>query len=425
MPKETEPKISVIIPVYNAAKYLRMCLDSVFAQSLQEIEIICVDDGSVDDTCAIVEEYIRRDNRIRLCFQDHAGAGLARNLALGIAIGEYVAFIDGDDFYWDNDALERMYCEAVRQNAVICASYRKVLRVDRITDSELFSEFSCKGNSSVWISFSELQNDWFFQSYIFRRSFLEEHNIFFPPYLRYQDPPFLMKALVQARKFLLIPVCLYCYRQGHKALHLTELQVYHMLSGIHDNLMLSYKHKFNSLFECLIERLDVNYYPQIVNHMSPRIIQKLIAIETLFHMAIPQKPSLRLLTDIRSSVQNLQYERYVFPFYLIKRGMRILLYGASIIGKALYYQFTKYGNDKGEIIGVIDRSKDGSISESLPVFTVDEISDINYDVIVLATMYEDIATDMKKCLLEQGVSEEKIIWDSNGYSKVLFYKNRV
>ena len=108
-----KPKVSVIIPVYNTEKYLRQCLDSVIHQSLREIEIICVDDGSTDSSARILEKYRAEDARIKMIHQGNAGLSAARNTGLRAARGEYVYFIDSDD-YVETNALEFVYKEAKR-----------------------------------------------------------------------------------------------------------------------------------------------------------------------------------------------------------------------------------------------------------------------------------------------------------------------
>ena len=105
---EQMPKVSVIIPVYNAEKYLRQCLDSVVNQTLQEIEIICVDDGSTDGSLAILREYEAADSRVKVLTQKNQYAGVARNNGMAAATGEYYAFMDADDYYSEN-ALASMY----------------------------------------------------------------------------------------------------------------------------------------------------------------------------------------------------------------------------------------------------------------------------------------------------------------------------
>ena len=93
------PKISVIIPVYNAEKYLRVCLDSVVNQTLEDIEIICVNDGSTDKSSNILKEYAEKDGRIIILTQKNQGAAIARNKGISVAKGEYLSLLDCDDFF--------------------------------------------------------------------------------------------------------------------------------------------------------------------------------------------------------------------------------------------------------------------------------------------------------------------------------------
>ena len=116
------PKVSVIIPVYNVELYLCQCLNSVLNQTLKEIEIICVDDGSTDKSLDILNDYAAKDNRITVITQKNLYAGIARNTGLSQAKGEYLSFLDSDDFFEPN-MLEEMYNKAKLDNSdiVICA----------------------------------------------------------------------------------------------------------------------------------------------------------------------------------------------------------------------------------------------------------------------------------------------------------------
>lgn len=111
------PKVSVIIPVYNTEKFLRKCLDSVCNQTLQDIEIICINDCSTDGSLEILREYARKDNRIKLIeLLENCGAAKARNIGIDIAEGEYLGFIDSDD-YIDLDFYENLYAKAIETSA--------------------------------------------------------------------------------------------------------------------------------------------------------------------------------------------------------------------------------------------------------------------------------------------------------------------
>lgn len=116
-------KVSVIIPIYNVEKYLRECLDSVINQTLQDIEIICVNDGSTDNSLEILKKFAQKDKRIKVINQKNSGAAVARNIGIELAQGEFLAILDSDDIY-KKEMLEIMYARATSTNSdiVICAS---------------------------------------------------------------------------------------------------------------------------------------------------------------------------------------------------------------------------------------------------------------------------------------------------------------
>ena len=112
------PKVSVIIPVYNVEPYLRQCLDSVVNQTLRDIEIICVDDGSPDNCGMIIDEYAKNDNRIIAIHKENGGYGSAINKGLEIAKGEYIGIVESDDWIEIN-MYEELYNNAIQYNADI------------------------------------------------------------------------------------------------------------------------------------------------------------------------------------------------------------------------------------------------------------------------------------------------------------------
>ena len=113
------PLISVIIPVYNVEKYLRRCLDSVIVQTYRNLEIICVDDGSVDESGKICDQYAVRDARIKVIHQENQGLSAARNRGLDAAEGEYIAFVDSDDYILE-DMYKKMLDKLLNYNVDLC-----------------------------------------------------------------------------------------------------------------------------------------------------------------------------------------------------------------------------------------------------------------------------------------------------------------
>ena len=159
------PKLSVIIPVYNVEKYLRECLDSLVCQTLKEFEIICVNDASTDNSLEILERYARNDARFIIISQENQGPGVARNNAIDIAKGEYIVFVDPDDWI-ETNALEKIYNHFKKTNAdVVQFNYKecsKKLELNRKTLIEklyhwlkLIKFSSQKNNKSFIFGFNE------------------------------------------------------------------------------------------------------------------------------------------------------------------------------------------------------------------------------------------------------------------------------
>ena len=117
-------KVSIIVPVYNVEKYLRQCVDSIVNQSLKEIEIICINDGSTDNSLQILEGYAQRDKRIKIINKRNEGLSTARNTGMEYATGEYIGFVDSDDFI-NEKMYENLYKNAKsnKSDIVMCPAY--------------------------------------------------------------------------------------------------------------------------------------------------------------------------------------------------------------------------------------------------------------------------------------------------------------
>ena len=123
------PKISVILPIYNASSCIEETLNYILAQTFNDYEVICVDDGSTDNTLAVLKDYEKKDKRLKVISQSNGGAGKARNTGLDNASGDYLAFLDADDLY-DPDMLSKAYSKAVEGNADLV-----VWKCDRYNDT--------------------------------------------------------------------------------------------------------------------------------------------------------------------------------------------------------------------------------------------------------------------------------------------------
>ena len=202
-------KVSVIIPVYNNEEYLEECLNSVINQTLDDLEIICIDDGSTDNSLNILNEYSNKYEFIKVFSGENQGAANARNKALKHATGEYVAYLDSDDIFIDNNALQFMYEAGTALNFDMVSANLKVITYD----GSLIKNYNLERFDNVRIIGAEDYGiPWSFYKNIFKRSFLVENNFTFPDYKRGEDPVFLADVLSHINEFLALPVDLYGYR---------------------------------------------------------------------------------------------------------------------------------------------------------------------------------------------------------------------
>ena len=214
------PKVSVIIPVYNVEKYLRQCLDSVVNQTLKDIEIICVDDGSTDNSLKILKEYAFKDDRFIIIEQKNQGAGAARNKGLEIATGEYLYFLDSDDFI-DLRALEKLNTQIIKYDADICVCKN----YDFIENENLLKEpYWIHGLK--YIDGLEIFNKYDISEYLFnfcnipaytklyKRDFITQNNIKFQEIKSCNDVFFNLYSLACAEKITFIDEYLVTYRRG-------------------------------------------------------------------------------------------------------------------------------------------------------------------------------------------------------------------
>ncbi|MCK9181390.1 MAG: glycosyltransferase [Fibrobacteraceae bacterium] len=202
--------VSVIVPVHNGESYLRQCLDSIVNQTLRDIEIICIDDGSTDGSLKILEEYQRKDSRIRVISEEASNAGHARNVGLKTAIGMFLSFLDCDDWF-ELDMLEVMYAQSLKTDAdvVICKAATFDQKSGKFS-SESFSLqenlvparicFSCKDIAADAFQFCRTAA-W---DKLYKKSFIDENLIQFQEQPRMNDCFFSVMANIRAKK---ISVC--------------------------------------------------------------------------------------------------------------------------------------------------------------------------------------------------------------------------
>ena len=239
-------KVSVIIPVYNAEKFLPKCLDGVLGQTLREIEVICVDDGSSDGSMAILKQYQRKDSRIKIIWQENAGAGAARNNGMRYASGEYLSILDADDFY-EPSMLQMAYTAAKAMNAQI-AVFSCDLYENR-TGKYRSCAYSIRKSilpSKQPFSAQDVQQDifklfvgWAWDK-LFKTDFVRKNNLQFQEQRTTNDMLFVFSALVRAERIIALPQVLVHHRREEGSLSVTRekswMCFYNALIALRDQL---------------------------------------------------------------------------------------------------------------------------------------------------------------------------------------------
>lgn len=265
------PQVSIIVPVYNEERYLRECLDSILNQSCKDIEIICVNDGSSDNSAKIIEEYSLKDKRIKVIMQRNEGLSCARNRAIAEATGKYILCVDADD-YIRTDAIEILYNKAVKFD------------LDMLSFSaKCFNDTSDKSFSKAYYEFRYLPDGFNTDCFnykdcsdfmekmavtsgltLYKLGFIKGKDIKFPPHLYFEDNLFFIKSLCSAKRCGILKDIMYYKRIHH--------------SSITQNWC-KYYHDYIKVFEMLLEylksiKIDDKIYKRFQCSCSKKIVAK-------------------------------------------------------------------------------------------------------------------------------------------------------
>jgi glycosyltransferase involved in cell wall biosynthesis len=214
-------KLSIIVPVYNVEEYILECVQSLCNQTLKDIEIIVVDDGSTDNSINIVKEF--KDKRIKIVTQQNGGLSSARNTGMKVAKGEYITFVDSDDYIGIKTAYEEMYNIAIRENSDIVAgnclwyySEEKKYKMDRkmtsFCKSPMQSEeffIQCLKTKRVYVPV------WL---NIYKRNLLIDNNLYFKQGIYHEDEEFTPRVLLMAELVSIYNKEFYIYRQRENSI---------------------------------------------------------------------------------------------------------------------------------------------------------------------------------------------------------------
>lgn len=403
----TEIGLSIIIPVYNASKYIGNCLRSVVEQIRDyNVEVICVDDGSIDGSAEIIQEYININSNVRYIYKDNEGSGAARNLGVLKAVKKYVSYLDADDYYEDG-AIDKIFKASLSGEKIFGFAYWSFLdnhdiRKEKIVPFPDGWEFPTEGRI---VRYSDWQNDYGYTNFIFERDFLISCGIQFPQYRRYQDPVFFLKALCTLGNFRLFSDSIYVCRIGYKSSEDVDKGILDVLFGIRDNMRIAYENRFDDLRKKLVLRLNNDFYESIYRSLSDDVMAVLLEISDI-NNRFDEGFEIKLLRDLydgrarqRISEKNYKREQEIirdycifnnvtkcmkqaggFSAFLEQNGIKkVCVYGAGLYGRLLVQDFILHGM---EVVSVVDKCEEGDV-EGIPIMRPDK-EKMEYDLLIIA-----------------------------------------
>lgn len=430
-------KVSVVVAVYNSEAYLKETLDSIRNQSLRDIEIICVDDGSTDSSLSILKEYAESDTRITVLQQKEKtdGAAAARNLGISHACGEFLAILDSDDFF-ETDMLEEAYKRAIDTGADIVIYDGYVFDERNHADKEagfiLYPEYLPAGKDV----FSPKENaNQLFQMTIgaawnclIRRKFAEDKNIRFQSFHHADDLGYVYTAFACAEKIAVLNKRLVHYRMnnaGSQAANIskwpeTAYKALKQLKGelLSRNCYDTFKASFvqavmvYSIFY-LDNIKDCNAFLKLYQELQERYLRELETFDIPdWEFLNPYWVKIRDFIYHKTATEYLFHKMYKLPPFnreeewrkKIPEKSKIVIYGAGNVGTEIFCELERKKNY--QIKAWVDREYQAI---GYPVMAPETIKTIDFEYILIAVATDGLYQSIRKYLLEYGVEEEKII----------------
>ena len=367
-------KISVIMPVFNDELYLEEAIESVLNQTLKDIEIICVNDGSSDNSLTILRSLEEKYDVIKVFSHENQGVAATRNFAMDVSKGKYLAFLDSDDIFMDEDALERLYDVATKNDANMVSGNLNIMNVDGSFTPIKFLKYYDKEEvilpEDYGIPFS-------FTKAIFKREFLSNNEIYFPLLTKGEDPVFLAEILSKLDYVYAVPTDVYAYRYIDGSVKYNDYKNYYdqvmhyklVFDYMSDSKFDKYTHEFKyhliSLFDFMgAERSEPTLKAvREVFHDDPKILMQ---CEEYFYFKFRNNDKLSHLVELKKD-SNKPRISVIVPIYNDENNLNSI---KNILNQSF---------DDLEIICINDGSTDNSLG-ILNKFEEDErVKIINQD----------------------------------------------
>ncbi len=374
--------ISVIVPIYNVERYLPKCVSSILDQTYHNIQIILVDDGSTDNSGRICDEYAEKDSRIEVIHKENGGLVSARKAGLLVATGQYIGFVDGDD-YIDGNMYERLLENLTITEAdfVHMGYYKGKMILSRLSDKVV----DIRQNKSWFIEnyiLSSVNEEYVSPSIwskLFKANFIKEC------YLEVPDSQSLGEDLISL---------IVCVLKGEK-LSIMDSSCYHYCVR---NTSITQEQNGKAFLETIkafqiIESILKRY--GCYNEIEDILIKDWLKVSLCAALK-------------RTSHDSFKVQCYGFGNMQILFGKKIVIYGAGEIGRDYYCQIRRY--PKCEIVAWIDKNYQNIHYDCFEVTGPKQLKQLDFDVLIVAVKYESNAIEIKKDLVNQGIKEAQILW---------------
>lgn len=381
------PFISVIVPVYNASRYLKECVKSIQEQSYENLEIILVDDGSTDGSAGICDDFAREDKRIRVIHQENLGAAGARKNGILSATGEYICFVDADDRI-DNGMMD-FFRKSIGKSDLLTSGCRCEIAIGEYeiwTDSLEEGLYDTDRARKYFIENMIVFENRFragVQPYLwgkfYRRAIIQEVIQDIDISIVYsEDRDLLFRYILKSKSIRISHKCFYDYRYNPRSIMRT----------INKNFMSDLNKLYLSLEKAFVG------HPQeecLINQLQQFLVSRMYLIPSFMGFS-----------------SDAQISGYVFPFSELEKGSRVILYGAGKVGKRYYQQI--YRQNQLQIVLWVDKNWRDYDESSWPVVSPERIKKLRYDYVVVAVKKEMLAKEIKRELVGIGVPENRILW---------------
>ena len=356
-------KVSILIPIYNVEKYLNQCLESVINQTLKDIEIICINDGSTDHSLEIINDFAKKDNRIKVINKPNTGYGHSMNQGLKLAKGEYIGIIESDD-YADLNMFETLYNKAEKSQAEVIKSNFWKQHGDIIT----FTEY-LKGASIYEKNFTPVRDQIIFcipiWNSLYKRKFLIENDIYFneTPGASYQDVAFGFKTFACAKNVYFVKEAFLHYRVDNPNSSVkSKEKVYCIFDEFKEiERFLTKREDLQDPYRCIVEPLKyVNYiwhYKRISDKFKFDFLKRVYdefdqdRISGYLDKTYWKEKHWQGIQNMLNNKKEFFYRQYEKDqnkqiylegiFSIIKNFKKIYIYGAGIVADSLLQNLIK------------------------------------------------------------------------------------